>query len=92
LTADDLMTRDIVRLPEKIPLREAANVLLRNQVGGAPVVDSGGRCVGVLSAVRKTHTRRTDWKSVGFRNGRIGNPSYEETKACRSPNERTCVL
>lgn len=50
LTASDLMTTDIVRLLEEMPLREAARLLLQNQVGGAPVVDAQGRCVGVLSA------------------------------------------
>ncbi len=50
LTAEDLMTRDVVVLPEELPLREAARRLIRNQVGGAPVVDSQGRCIGVLSS------------------------------------------
>jgi CBS-domain-containing membrane protein len=51
LTAGDLMTRDVVRLPMEMPLRDAARLLLRNQVGGAPVVDAQGKCVGVLSAI-----------------------------------------
>jgi CBS domain-containing protein len=51
LTAGDLMTRDVVQLPEEMPLRDAARLLLRNQVGGAPVVDGRGKCVGVLSAI-----------------------------------------
>lgn len=50
LTADDIMTREMILLPEGMSLREAARLLLHNQVGGAPVVDDQGRCVGVLSA------------------------------------------
>jgi CBS domain-containing protein len=50
-TAGDLMTRDVVRLPEEMPLRDAARVLLQKQVSGAPVVDAQGKCVGVLSAL-----------------------------------------
>jgi CBS domain-containing protein len=50
LTAGDLMTRDVVRLSHDLPLREAIRLLLQNQVGGAPVVDAEGRCVGVFSA------------------------------------------
>lgn len=50
-TADDLMTREVVLLTEQMPLREAARKILRNQIGGAPVVDAQGRCVGVLSAI-----------------------------------------
>jgi CBS-domain-containing membrane protein len=51
LTAGDLMTREVVRLPEEMPLRDAARLLLRNQISGAPVVDGQGKCIGVLSAV-----------------------------------------
>jgi CBS domain-containing protein len=51
LTAGDLMNSDVVRLPERMPLHDAARLLLRNQISGAPVVDSQGRCVGVFSAI-----------------------------------------
>ncbi|MCS6852860.1 MAG: CBS domain-containing protein [Gemmataceae bacterium] len=50
LTANDLMTRELVLLTEDMPLREAARRLLHHQVSGAPVVDARGRCVGVLSS------------------------------------------
>jgi CBS domain-containing protein len=49
LTAADLMTRDMVLVPEEMPLREAAVLLRRAQISGTPVVDRLGRCVGVLS-------------------------------------------
>jgi CBS domain-containing protein len=51
LTASDLMTRHPVPLREDMPLREAARLLWQHQVGGAPVVDAAGKCVGVLSAM-----------------------------------------
>jgi CBS domain-containing protein len=51
LTAADLMSRNLVLLPEHLPLRDAARLLLQNQIGGAPVVDEEGRCVGALTAV-----------------------------------------
>jgi CBS domain-containing protein len=51
LTAGDLMSRYVVRLPEGMPLQDAARLLLRNQIGGAPVVDALGKCVGALSAI-----------------------------------------
>jgi CBS domain-containing protein len=44
------MTRDLVLLTETMSLREAARLLLQQQVGGAPVIDAVGRCVGVFSA------------------------------------------
>src|SRR5947209_4495166 len=60
LTAEDLMTRDVLLLTGDMPLREAARLLLRNQVSGAPVMNDRGMCVGVLSAsdfVRLTSKR-----------------------------------
>jgi CBS domain-containing protein len=50
LTASDLMTRALILIPERMPLRDAARLLSQNQISGAPVVDRSGRCVGVLSA------------------------------------------
>jgi CBS-domain-containing membrane protein len=50
LTAADLMTREVVVLPQGMSLRDAAQLLLRSRASGAPVVDAAGRCVGVLSA------------------------------------------
>ena len=50
LTAADLMTAPVVMVPQYMSLQGAARVLARAHVTGAPVVDSGGRCIGVLSA------------------------------------------
>src|SRR5262245_58405041 len=60
LTAGDLMTRDVLTLSQEMSLRDAARLLVRHQIGGAPVVDAQGRCVGVLSAtdfVRRAEAR-----------------------------------
>jgi CBS-domain-containing membrane protein len=50
LTAADVMSHHVVTVPETMVLQEAAGLLAREQISGAPVVDSSGRCVGVLSA------------------------------------------
>jgi CBS domain-containing protein len=50
LTAEDVMSRDVVTIPYQMALRDAARLLRRARVSGAPVVDEQGRCVGVLSA------------------------------------------
>jgi CBS-domain-containing membrane protein len=49
LTAADLMSRDIIAIPKHLSVRGAAHRLAQSQVGGAPVIDETGRCVGVLS-------------------------------------------
>lgn len=51
LTAEDVMAHDIVLLPENMPLRDAARMLLDNHIGGAPVINDMGQCIGVLSAI-----------------------------------------
>jgi CBS-domain-containing membrane protein len=58
LTAEDLMSRELVLLPQELSLRTAARWLARDHVSGAPVVDEAGRCVGVLSAT--DFLRRTE--------------------------------
>lgn len=49
LTADKLMSFEVVTIPETLPIRDAARRLVAARVSGAPVVDESGRCVGVLS-------------------------------------------
>jgi CBS-domain-containing membrane protein len=51
LTAWDVMSRHVKTIPQEMPLQEAARMLAREHVSGAPVVDAVGKCVGVLSAI-----------------------------------------
>src|SRR5262249_10348351 len=51
LTADDLMSRDLLVLSDDTPLREAAHMLIRHQVSGAPVINRHGKFAGILSAL-----------------------------------------
>jgi CBS-domain-containing membrane protein len=48
-TVANLMNRDVVTVAQSDLLRHAAEVLWQSHVAGGPVVDSAGRCVGVLS-------------------------------------------
>jgi len=48
-TAEDLMTRDVVSIPQAMSMQEAAHRLSAAGVSGAPVMDDAGWCVGVLS-------------------------------------------
>jgi CBS domain-containing protein len=50
LTAADLMTTPVMTIPQETSLREAARLLSRSGISGAPVVDPQGRCLGVLSS------------------------------------------
>jgi len=55
LTAADLMSASVVMVPEEMSLQGAAHLLAQARVTGAPVVNSLGRCVGVLSATDFVH-------------------------------------
>jgi len=71
LTAEDLMSRNVIAIPQEMPLAAAARVLSRAQITGAPVVDADGACVGVVSA--------TDFL-------RLANPDAQGTPAsCAAP-------
>jgi predicted transcriptional regulator len=55
LTAADLMSAPPVTIPEEMSLRGAAHRLVQAAVTGAPVVNSEGRCIGVLSTTDFAH-------------------------------------
>jgi CBS domain-containing protein len=48
LTAGDLMS-SAISVTEETSLRKVVRLLMRHQISGAPVVESGGTCVGVIS-------------------------------------------
>ncbi len=54
-TAAELMSREVITIPEDLSLRAAAHLLFQHRIGGAPVVDAEGRCIGVLSATDFVH-------------------------------------
>lgn len=64
LCADDLMSPDLIVIPEQMSLQGAARLLSRAQVSGAPVVDGNNRCVGMLSAVDFLHWAENGGKSA----------------------------
>lgn len=45
----DVMTRHVIALRPKDSLREAIAVFAKNRISGAPVVDSRGRLVGIVT-------------------------------------------
>jgi CBS domain-containing protein len=71
-TAADLMSRDLLLIPQRLSLRAAAHLLAQAHVTGAPVIDDAGRCVGVLSSTdlvdfldRGTRSaKRTAWQQA----------------------------
>ena len=71
-TVGDLMASDPIVLSADLPLDEAAELLDRHHIGGAPVVDAAGALVGVLSLADLARARSTEhlwasWPSLAVR-------------------------
>jgi len=51
LTANDIMTKDVVMLSPNMSLAETGDLLVRYRIHGAPVVDAAGQLIGMVSLV-----------------------------------------
>jgi CBS domain-containing protein len=49
VVAKDIMTRDVISAGPTATVKELAQMLVRQQISGAPVVNKKGRIVGVVS-------------------------------------------
>lgn len=49
LTAQDIMTRQVITVAEDMPVKELATLFLSKKIGGAPVVNASGDLVGVVT-------------------------------------------
>ncbi len=65
LCAADIMSRNVVMIPREMSLQGAARMLSRAGVTGAPIVDDGGCCIGVLSATDFMHLVEKDRQPSG---------------------------
>ena len=50
LRVSDVMNSPVATISETASMAEAARILAQREITGAPVVDTNGRCVGMLSA------------------------------------------
>jgi len=60
-TVGERMAPEPVLIRADAPLAEAARLMDRHQVSGLPVVDAGGRLVGVVSATDLARARSTEY-------------------------------
>src|SRR4051794_9858856 len=49
MRAHQIMTRSVVTVTPETTIREAANIMLQRHVSALPVLDSGGKLVGIVS-------------------------------------------
>lgn len=90
LCAADIMSRNVVMIPREMSLQGAARMLERAGVTGAPVVDSNGRCIGVLSATDFMHWMRSDHQRAISRD--IDGNHYKPWQIPESDNELTGLV
>ena len=74
MQASEVMTRNIVSIGRDAPIREAIRLMLDNKVSGLPVVDAGGKVVGILTEgdlLRRSEiaTEKRHWPWLEFRDG-----------------------
>lgn len=49
ITAEDIMTREVITVSPDDDVQTAANLLLEHHISGLPVIDDDGKVVGVIS-------------------------------------------
>ena len=49
LTAKDIMTQEVITVRRDTPVNELAEILWKNRISGAPVLDDDGRVVSVVT-------------------------------------------
>jgi CBS domain-containing protein len=49
LTVKDIMTRDVITIPENAKLHEAIDLMLKHKISGLPVTGSGGNLTGIIT-------------------------------------------
>ena len=71
MNAADVMTRNVVTVERRTPIREAIRLMLANKVSGLPVVDAAGKVEGILTEgdlLRRSEiaTERRHWPWLDF--------------------------
>lgn len=49
MLAKDIMTRDVITATPALSIKELAQLLIKNQISGVPVVDEHGKIIGLVS-------------------------------------------
>ncbi|MGJ4939946.1 CBS domain-containing protein [Bradyrhizobium sp. HKCCYLS1011] len=78
MRAHQIMSRSVITVTPGTPIVEAAKVMLRNHIGALPVVDTGGKLVGIVTDgdfIRRaeigTARKRGRWLGLLVGRGRI---------------------
>jgi CBS domain-containing protein len=79
MRAHQIMNRSVITVTPGTPIADAARIMLRNHIGGLPVVDAAGNLVGIISdgdflrrADIGTERKRGRWLGLLLGRGRVG--------------------
>jgi CBS domain-containing protein len=64
MIAKDVMTRDIITVSPSTKLKNLANILIKNQISGAPVADKDGKILGIVSEADIVAKKGKDAKAI----------------------------
>lgn len=65
MKVENAMTREVVTVPDAMPLKDVAQVLATHRISGAPVCDAEGRVLGVVSERDILFQERGEEEHVG---------------------------
>ena len=80
ITADDVMNPNVLMVQEDMTVEELARFLVESEISGAPVVDSTGRLVGVVSVTDLARDRSNPDFFVSEWGGTLRRDEIEELR------------
>jgi acetoin utilization protein AcuB len=83
-----VMTRQVVTVGDETPVVDAATIMIERKIGGLPVVDGGGRLLGIITETDLFKVLASILKRTVQRHGRAPAPRAAGTKRKPRPTAR----
>lgn len=93
--AADIMTRNVITVGPKTEVREIVDMMIKNRISALPVVDEGGRVVGMVSEgdlmrrVENNTERRDSWWLAALFSARNDADTYVKSHGRRAEDVMT---
>jgi CBS domain-containing protein len=68
MNAKEIMTQDVITVAPTITVKRLADILIKNQVSGAPVAGKNGKIIGMVSEADLITKRGRDVRSIMSKN------------------------
>jgi CBS domain-containing protein len=93
--AAEIMTRNVITATPKTEVREIVDLMIKNRISAVPVVDDGGRVIGMVSEgdlmrrVENNTERRDSWWLAALFSARNDADSYVKSHGRRAEDVMT---